>query len=43
MSDMKIREVLYRDPLTMTIPNDGVTKVIQPQSKQEWAILEVRA
>ena len=39
MSDMKIHEVLSRDPLTSTIPNDGVTKVIQPQSEQEWAVL----
>ena len=39
MSNMKIREVLYRDPLTMTIPNDGVTKVVQPQSDPEWAVL----
>ena len=39
MSDIKIREVLFRDPLTTTIPNDGVTKVIQPHSEQEWAVL----
>ena len=39
MSDMKIREVLFRDPLTTTIPNDGVTKVIQPESTQEWEVL----
>ena len=39
MSDMKIREVLSRDPLTTTIPNDGVTKVMQPQSAQEWDVL----
>ncbi len=39
MSDMKIREILSRDPLTTKIPNDGVTKVIQPQSEQEWAVL----
>ena len=39
MSDMKIREVLYRDPVTTTIPNDGVAKVAQPQSDQEWAVL----
>ena len=39
MSDVKIREVLSRDPLTTTIPNDGVTKVIQPQSAQEWDVL----
>ena len=39
MPDMKIREVLSRDPLTTVIPNDGVTKVIQPQSANEWAVL----
>ena len=39
MPGMKIREVLSRDPLTETIPNDGVTKVIQPLSPQEWAVL----
>ena len=39
MSVMKIREIFSRDPLTTTIPNDGVTKVIQPQSEQEWAVL----
>ncbi len=40
MPDMKIREVLSRDPLTTAIPNDGVTKVIQPQSANEWDILK---
>ena len=40
MSDMKIREVLYRDPTTTTIPNDGVAKVAQPRSEQEWAVLK---
>lgn len=39
MSDMKIREVFSRDPRTTTIPNDGVTKVFQPQSEQELAVL----
>ena len=39
MPDMKIREILSRDPLTTVIPNDGVTKVIQPQSPNEWAVL----
>ena len=39
MPDMRIRDVLSRDPLTTTIPNDGVTKVIQPQSENEWAVL----
>ena len=40
MPDLKIREVLSRDPLTTTIPNDGVTKVIQPQSAREWGVLK---
>ena len=40
MPNMKIREVLFRDPLISTIPNDGVTKVIQPQSANEWAVLK---
>ena len=39
MSDLKIREVFSRDPLTTTIPNDGVTKVIQPQSPSDWDVL----
>ena len=43
MPDMKIREVLSRDPVTTPIPNDGVTKVIQPQSANEWDVPQVRA
>ena len=39
MPDIKIREVLSRDPLTTVIPNDGVTKVIQPRSANEWDVL----
>ena len=39
MPNIKIREVLSRDPLTTVIPNDGVTKVIQPQSANEWDVL----
>ena len=39
MSNMKIRETFSRDPLTTPIPNDGVAKVIQPQSEQEWNVL----
>ena len=39
MPDMKIREVLSRDPVTAVIPNDGVTKVIQPQSANDWDVL----
>ena len=40
MANMRIRDVLSRDPLTTAIPNDGVTKVIQPQSANEWAVLK---
>ena len=39
MSDLKIREVFSRDPLTTTIPNDGVTKIIQPQTPSDWEVL----
>ena len=39
MSDLKIREVFSRDPLTTTIPNDGVTKVIQPETPSDWEVL----
>ena len=39
MPNIKIREVLSRDPITTVIPNDGVTKVIQPQSPNEWDVL----
>ena len=40
MPDVRIRDVLSRDPLTTVIPNDGVTKVIQPQSENEWNVLK---
>ena len=39
MADLKNREVFHRDPLTTTIPNDGVAKVIEPQSANDWAVL----
>ncbi len=39
MSDLKIREVFSRDPLANTIPNDGVTKIIQPQTPSDWEVL----
>ena len=32
------KEVFYRDPTRYTLPNDGVTKVGEPQSEQEWAV-----
>ena len=40
MPDLKIREVLSRDPIVQKIPNDGVTKVVQPQSPEEWEVLK---
>ena len=39
MSDLKNRYVFYRDPLTTPIPNDGVTKVVEPQSENDWEVL----
>ena len=39
MSDLKIRDVFFRDPITTTIPNDGVTKVIQPETANDWKVL----
>src|SRR5207249_1108838 len=34
------REVFYRDPTETKIPNDGVAKVIRPETKQQWDVLE---
>ena len=39
MSVLKNREVFYRNPLTTTIPNDGVTKVVEPKSESDWRVL----
>ncbi|MFN8475032.1 MAG: BREX system P-loop protein BrxC [Anaerolineae bacterium] len=33
------REVFLKDPTTWTIPNQGVAKVIEPQSPAEWRVL----
>ena len=33
------REVFFRDPTTFTIPNDGVAKILDPHSPEEWAVL----
>lgn len=33
------REVFARDPLRTTIPNDGVAKLGEPTTPQEWAVL----
>ena len=32
------KEVFYRDPTKYTLPNDGVAKVTEPKSDQEWAV-----
>ena len=34
-----IREVLERDPVTWSIPNDGVAKVGLPETTEEWNVL----
>ena len=36
---LKNRELFVEDPLTKTIPNDGVTKVVTPRTPQEWDVL----
>ncbi len=33
------RTVFARDPLHMTIPNDGVAKVVEPRTPEEWDVL----
>ena len=39
MSNLKNRQVFYRDPITTTIPNNGVAKVEEPESEADWAVL----
>jgi hypothetical protein len=34
-----VRDVLYRDPSSWSIPNLGVAKVGQPRTQEEWAVL----
>jgi hypothetical protein len=34
------REVLLRDPVANSIPNDGVTKIGRPTTPEEWNVLE---
>lgn len=34
------REVFHRDPTDTKIPNDGVAKVAQPETEQQWAVLD---
>lgn len=37
---MKNREVFSKDPTSYTIPNDGVTTIINPNTAKEWEVLE---
>lgn len=39
MQGLKNREVFLRDPVATTIPNDGVAKVIEPTTTDEWSVL----
>ncbi|WP_166395201.1 BREX system P-loop protein BrxC [Rubrobacter marinus] len=36
---MRNREVFVKDPLKTTIPNDGVAKLGEPSTEQEWEVL----
>lgn len=36
---MKNRELLLRDPTSFSIPNEGVTKIYEPATEQQWAVL----
>ncbi len=33
------RELFYRDPTETKIPNDGVAKVVRPETQQQWDVL----
>ena len=33
------RDVFYRDPTETKIPNDGVAKVVRPETDQQWEVL----
>src|SRR5262245_44079711 len=33
------RDVFYRDPTKTKIPNDGVAKVVRPETPQQWDVL----
>ncbi len=36
---MTNRELFYRDPTDTKIPNDGVAKVLRPETEQQWDVL----
>ena len=39
MPDLKNRQVFFRDPTEINIPNDGVAKVAEPESDNDRAVL----
>ena len=34
------KELFYRDPTGTKIPNDGVAKVMRPETDQQWDVLK---
>jgi len=36
---MKNRELFLQDPTAFKIPNEGVTKIYEPKTEQQWAVL----
>ena len=34
------KDLFYRDPTDTKIPNDGVAKVVRPETEQQWEVLE---
>lgn len=39
MQALKNREVFARDPSTTRIPNDGVAKILAPETDEQWEVL----
>src|SRR5579883_2546211 len=37
---LKNRDLFYRDPTDTKIPNDGVAKVMRPETDQQWDVLQ---
>jgi hypothetical protein len=33
------RDIFYRDPTEAKIPNDGVAKIIRPETDERWDVL----
>ncbi len=38
MSGLKNSDVFMKSPVSYTLPNDGVAKVIEPQTEKEWEV-----